>query len=302
MRWFAVLALVGCSTDEETIDTNVPCTPYPWFLDADGDGLGDAETAAVTQCEPDPTTGFTASNNTDCDDSDATITAAGPSCPADIAGTAAIVEFAIGTREYLVTFPPTDDPSDGTGVIAMDAVDEICSGWGGAPFVANDEQEIVALNEHVPYDTWAGWVGIVAVADAWTWDDGDAIVDFCEVGEEGDNVVPAHDTVIHLAWVKRDLLADDNGSCAGAPEHAFGFYDPPFSVTDYDNDGLQSTDDPDDADDDVDDDGVIDGQEVDVMGTNPEIADPFPVLAPETDPELAYQPTFAFFACERERP
>lgn len=108
MRLLA-LALIGCGGSWQTPPPE-GCTTSPYFLDADGDGWGTG--AALDQCGP-AQAPYTATNDLDCDDSDAAITGkVGDSCPADlVAGPADVTGFGYASSEYVVTSSPSADSS-----------------------------------------------------------------------------------------------------------------------------------------------------------------------------------------------
>lgn len=331
------LALVGCSSNFQTSRTDPVCTPYPWFLDADGDGWGDPNTTGIVQCNPSDETDFTANNNRDCDDGDASITGrAGSLCPADVAiGNGSIVQFSIGTREYLLADVPGDDLTDGSSVVWPEYARDVCSpeGWGGTYvivdedgtihedeidttrdpaglLVLNDDGEFGEVKAHVNSGYWATWINAVVGTDGnWAWNvtTSEETMPFSALGSFCDNVsTPSADPALQqLALIKRKLAGDGAAiTCLGNPDQVWGrYFKDVATLVDQDGDGLPRLGgDPDDEVFDVDGDGIGDGQEVEVLGTDPEEADDFPVLAPVAQPIPAFQTELAYFVCEREAP
>ncbi len=360
-----VLAMVGCGSNFRTIPTDPVCTPYPWFLDADEDGWGDPNTNGIVQCDPDGATGFTARNNRDCDDSNPDITGrVGSLCPADVViGDGNITQFSIGTTEYLLANVSTTDPADGTSVVWPEYARDVCSpeGWGGTYvivdedgtihedlidesrdpaglFVANADEELVAIKAHMPgaQKFWATWInatGPASVVDDpatesidetvvghWSWDVSDAgsALPFSLVAPFCDNVTatPTDSALLTLALIQRQLAGDAEPKlCLGTPDQVWGrYFKDVVTALDHDGDGLQDAQedrdgdgnldpgetDPNDAD--TDGDGIGDGQEVDVLDTDPKTADDFPVLGAVEHPLPAFQTELAYFVCERDKP
>ena len=70
------------------------------------------------------------------------------------------------------------------------------------------------------------------------------------------------------------------------------------TLSDPDGDGLPNSSDPDPDVCDADQDGIGDGHEVHVLGTDPEVNDGFPLRVP-SPPTVAFDTAHAFLACER---
>ena len=327
-----VLAMVGCGSNFKTIPTDPVCTEYPWFLDADADGWGDPNSTGIMSCNPDDATGFTVTNNRDCDDADASVTGrAGSLCPADVPiGNGSIVQFSISTTEYLLANVPANNAIDGSSVVWPEYARDVCSaeGWGGTYvitdedgtihedeidlsrtpaglLVVNDIGEFGVIKDHVASDYWATWINatVDTTSGEWTWD---SPFSFSELGGFCDNVsAPSDDPALQqLALIKRKLAGDTASKyCLGNPDQVWGRYFKDVATgVDTDGDGLNRDVDPDDEDPDVDDDGIKDGQEADVIGTDPETADDVPVLPNVDNPIPAFQTELAYFVCEREAP
>lgn len=188
-----------------------------------------------------------------------------------------------------------------------------------------DESELGAIEEQVDADYWAGWVGAVSYDTGatttdpdgnqvpvygWKWENDVEGIPFELVGYcDGISSPPADGALNRLALVKRTLLAPDGtrkaGWCFGNPEQVFGRYFKDVKTSlDNDGDGLPDLEETgtNRNDFDSDNDGIGDGQEVDVLGTNPGVADEFPVILAGDNPDVAYQSELSYFVCERQQP
>lgn len=265
------------------------------------------------------------------------------------------IQTPAGDYELLVVRTPVGEPTFGAGTVWPAYAEDVCgpAGWGGT-YVKTDDQgnpiedqiddsltpaglamirseaEILALQDAIAdVEYWAGWVGVRPDGSGgWAWEDGEAISsasDFCQ------GVIPdsADSEFGRLALIKSPLY--NSLLCLGTPDEVFGLYDRDIeTVVDPDGDGALTEDPngdlacaPDERpnDFDADNDGVGDGQECEVLGTDPTSAnderDEFPVLDfvdPEDGsydrdgdgigdgPVLAYQPELAYFVCGRRVP
>lgn len=305
MRLAAWFLLAGCPSAGPAEDA-APACEITWYLDADGDGYGDPNTTGVVTCSPDLATGFTADNDDDCDDADASITY-GTTCPAafvaDCGGTA--TQYGIGTTDYLVIGPSSADPSDARCVVLPTAVDALCAMWSpnASPIAFNDAAEFGSAKEHMAGDYNAIWIDAAPVDGAWEWVD--TGLSFSELGGFCDNASepPADPAATHLALIKRKLLGNNAPvTCVGQPDQVWGRYFKEVQTgVDSDGDGLVNSADPDPGMFDGDRDGLGDGHEFDVVGTDPEQHDGFPRRVPSDPPVLAFDTAHAFLTCERSR-
>lgn len=297
------VVLVACpKPDTEGADTGPACE-LTFFLDADGDGHGDPNTAGETACAPDTATGFTASAADDCDDADFDVTWA-TTCPAVFVNSCegSVTQFSIGTTDYLLVGPSAADPSKASCVVLPTAVDGLCAMWSpeAKPLALDDDGEFAAVKSHVQADYHAFWIDAVRVDGAWVW--ADSGMPFSSLGGWCDAVdePPADPAATHLGLLTR-RLADDGArvTCLGTPDQLWGRYYQEFAtLSDRDGDGLEDHLDPDPDAFDTDQDGLGDGREVEVLGTDPEVNDGFP-LRVESPPTVAFDTAHAFLACER---
>lgn len=194
-----------------------------------------------------------------------------------------------------------------------------------------DGNELAAIEAQADdRDFWAGWIGAesydtgatttdpeghVTPVLAWRWENGVTGMAFEEIKYcDGISKPPADPALTHLALIKRTILNSSTHAreaqwCLGTPDQAFGrYFKDVRTPVDTDGDGLLDADETpqgyktDRSDFDSDDDGIGDGQEVEVIGSNPIVADDFPVIVAQSNPDVAYQTELSYFVCERTAP
>lgn len=201
-------------------------------------------------------------------------------------------------------------------VVTADVAAAECAAWAGDGAIGSglvilrDQAQLAAIKaplDHLDYA--AVWIGAAAFDTGagleWRWDGGADGVPLETIGYcDGVTAVPS--PTARLALVKRTLLGPQGQRmaqwCVGQPCQAYGKYEIEVqTLLDQDGDGLRDADEsatsPTDFD--SDDDGAGDGREIDVLGTDPMIADDFAVIAAGPNPTLAYCTDAAYLACER---
>ncbi len=160
--------LVSCSSHwklREPLDTG--CTdPDEYYFDGDGDGWGLRNSESEFLCVGDDNSGFTATNNKDCDDADQGITGDIQSgCPGGFGSDWAGVVH--GDSEYIVVFGESDLRSSASSSNA-------CGHWGGADgdlaTFANDA-EFTAVADAILQGVYAGFIGVEVDGASWAFTD-----------------------------------------------------------------------------------------------------------------------------------
>jgi len=217
-----------------------------FYLDADGDGWGEADSVGSPLCAPDVDHGLTASNNLDCDDTDPDITGqVGSLCPQDLdaGGTADFAGLRRGDSEYLVVFGASEPQR-------FSEAEARCQAWAGVPLddagghrglatlstgpeAADVQQELLDGLGQSDFGAFVDlrWAGTLDTG-AWEWSDGSApdslpacggveptVADFFPALNAGDpNALPTLEE--HLAGVRLVMVSSGGGWCRGAPSAA----------------------------------------------------------------------------------
>ena len=206
-----------------------------YYVDDDGDGWGEAGTDPQALCSPDPGKKLTASNDRDCDDSLAGITARIGACPVDVTA-GDFVGTVRGDSEYLAlddSYRYSQGPARcerWSGSVALP--DEDTEADRGLTML-KDNGELTDLLDLLDENGFAGpmFIGVVYNGAGWEWEDGTALggaIAFC--GNQAPDPLEFYPNLVQgigdtasvdtLYDQARLALINDGGWCLGIPGDA----------------------------------------------------------------------------------